>query len=341
MRQAADTWCKVIDFQRIEYLHLYQCTGADALLDQLCKAAHLPKLLKAFTLQHIDNPENEGLLALDGFLCLVSGIRDLIIDIIHAKDLPATAGLVRHGKTLETLNVHAWRDPLSMRPPTPPPPPSAATFSEELVYKLEDLSAVCGGCKSLTQLSIGWPSYSIVKPLTADMLTYERLVAGQLKHLVTLNLSGWPSSSTGGTNLPRSIYEILLQAAALRIFNLAAYWSDHSHETDGLSVSNLGVPSEWKFESSSTPKLRVIAFGISDRIYERLDSKTQVIYLRSTCQDAEGKTKLHAAPIGWCLKQFVEPVSDVLNTSLLRAPKLPLLGNGMRWDQEEDYIIDD
>lgn len=106
-RYAADTWCRVVDFKKLDSLYIHQCSGADALLGQLCKAAHLPTTLKAFALEHIDSAENETLLALDGFLCLVSGIRDLHIDLKHAKEPPGKYGIARHGKTLETLTVHA------------------------------------------------------------------------------------------------------------------------------------------------------------------------------------------------------------------------------------------
>lgn len=347
VRQAAETWCRVIEFKKIEHLHLYQCTGADALLDQLCKAAHLPKQLKAFSLQHIDNTENETVLALDGFLCLVSGIRDLIIDVIHAKDLPAVAGIARHGKTLETLNVHAWREHSSVRPPTPPPPPATLPSGDEIVYKPQDLETICNACKSLTQLSVGYLPYSIVRPLSGEMHLFEFTILSRLKHLVTLNISSWPTNNTSGSHLPRNVYETLLQAVALRIFNLAAYWAGQPPEalTTNAPIP-VSLPLEWKFDTRSTPKLRLVSFGISDRIYERQDPKTQITYLRSTCQDAEGKTNLHATAIGWCLKQFVEPVSDVLNTSLLRVPKPPFpvitaRERGLSWDPEDEDIVDD
>lgn len=347
VRQAADTWCRVIDFTKIEYLHLHQCTGADALLGQLCKAANLPKLLKAFSLQHVDNQENETLLAVDGFLCLVSGIRDLVIDLIGAKDLPAAAGIARHSKTLETLNVHSWREGESVRLTPPPPPPASTPLGEELVYKQRDLDTICSACKKITQLSLAWPAHSIVKPLSGETQVFEFTIISQLRHLVTLNISSWPSNATGGASLPRSVYETLLQAAALRVFNLAAFWAPQpALELNSPVPIPVSLPAEWRFDTRSTPKLRLVAFGVSDKIYERLESKAQTIYLRSTCRDAEGRTKLHAAPIGWCLKQFVEPVSDVLNTSLLRSAKPPFSvmtarERGLSWDPEDEDIVDD
>lgn len=131
----------------------------------------------------------------------------------------------------------------------------------------------------------------------------------------------------------------MLQAFALRIFNTAAYYTsqtpsplsanpanNENNTTTPVSVPTAASISNFQFTTAHTPSLRLIAYGVSDRIYERLEPETQIIYLRSTRVDAEGQTKLHAAPIGWCLKQFVEPLSDVLNSTLLRTPKLPFPG---------------
>lgn len=346
VRQAADTWCKFVEFKKIEYLHLHQCTGADALLDQLCKAVHLPKQLRAFSLQHIDNTENETLLALDGFLCLVSGIRDLILDLINAKELPAAAGIARHGKTLEMLNVHAWKEPHTIRPPTPPPIPATVPAGDELVYKQEDLATICKACKGLIQLSLACPSHSLIRPLSNDMQIFEFTIISNLRHLITLNISSWPSNNSAGAHLPKGIYETLIQAVALRIFHLAAYWSIQPPEANDQPGPITILPHDWRFATSATPTLRLIAFGVSDKIYERVDTKTQMIYLRSTCVDAVGGTQLHAAPIGWCMKQFVEPASEVLNATLLRQPKPPFSNlspreRGLSWDPEDDDIVDD
>jgi hypothetical protein len=81
VRFCADTWCKIIDFNKIEDLQLIHCTGADTLLGHLSKATNLPRKLKVLVLRHRDNQQNEALLALDGFLCLVSGIKELCIDL--------------------------------------------------------------------------------------------------------------------------------------------------------------------------------------------------------------------------------------------------------------------
>ena len=335
------------------------CTGADALLGQLSKAAHLPKQLKAFSLSHHDNAEQETLMAVDGFLCLVSGIRDLILDFMHAKELPARAGIARHGKTLETLNVHAWKESCMSRPSSPLPTSSSLpTVGEEFVYKIEDLQHICNACKLLTQLSIAFPGRAITyqPQANSDLGIYEGNIVSRLRHLVTLNISSWPLNSISSSSspvpsqtLPRSTYETLLQSVALRLFNLAAYWSTKPPGQPATAEefpSPIALPSSWTFTTPATPKLRLIAFGVSDRTYERQNTKMQIIYLRSTCRDAEARTKLHATPISWTLKQYVEPVSDVLNTSLLRVPSPPfpvpeVRVRGLSWDPEDDDIVDD
>jgi hypothetical protein len=79
-------------------------------------------------------------------------------------------------------------------------------------------------------------------------------------------------------------------------------------------------------ESSTAPrpsKLRLVAFGSSDKIFERVDSPNQCIFLRSTKIDSENRTAVQAVPIGWCLRQYVEPRSDVLDFTLSRATGMP------------------
>ncbi len=40
-----------------------------------------------------------------------------------------------------------------------------------------------------------------------------------------------------------------------------------------------------------------------------------ICYLRSSCIDAEGRSKVFAAPLSWNLRKFIEPCSTVLNVS--------------------------
>ena len=340
LRHCVDTWCRVIDFTKVEFLRIYQCSGADSFIGQLSKATDLPKQLKVLEFQHKDNYENEALLALDGFLCLVSGLKHLVLDLERVKALPAAAGIARHSKTLELLNVHCSLETslsysISSQPDEHP----------ELVWDTEDFEKICRACKSLEQLSCAWPQTSLIRAPSEDWKTFER-ACSNLKDLVTLHISNWPTNKPSTQLLPRLVYEHLLQGLAQRGFELAAAAriSSGSSNTDEESSSQASSTEEPRPMS----KLRIIAFGISDKVYEREDSVNQTIYLRSTCQDAEGRSKIYATPITWCLRQYVEPRSDVLDLVLHRTSRPPCregterpggLGWGGGGGDEDEYVL--
>ncbi|KAK3640651.1 hypothetical protein LTR56_011743 [Elasticomyces elasticus] len=340
LRHCADTWCKFVDFTQMQWLRLYQCSGVDSLLGQMCKASHLPRQLKTFELMHKDNAENEVLIALDGFLCLVSGIRDLIIDMEHVKLLPAAAGIVRHGKTLELLNVHAS--------PEPPHVTSSDADVEEHVWDTEDFEKICKACKRLEQLSCAWPQSSVIRTPSDSWVSYETAVVNNLKDMVTLHISSFPNNKPSTQLLPKAIYEQLLQCLATRLFDLAVNGCGKSGSANTSTLSsteqNAAVASSAVSDVVATRqpnRLRLLAFGISEKIFEREDSKNQLLYLRSTCLSALGETKVHAAPIGWCLRQFVEPRSDVLDFVLHRETRGPWkesagLGGMSGWGGADD-----
>lgn len=322
LRYCADTWCKFVDFTSIQYLRLYQCSGADTLFGQLSKASYLPKQLKILEFQHKDNADNEALLALDGFLCLVSGVKDLILDMEHVKTMPAAAGIARHGKTLELLNVHCSQECIHVSA-TPD------CDAEELTWDLEEFEKICKACTGLVQLSCAWPQTSLIRSPSDDWKAYESSLAN-LKDLVTLHISTFPTNKPSTQLLPRAIYEQLLQGLAQRVFDPAKGTSPAATPSESSESSDSQV--------SSASKLRLIAFGISDKIYERENPQNQIIYLRSTCQDALGETKTYAAKIGWCLRQYVEPRSDVLDFVLHRDSKGPWRERDgpAAWGEEEE-----
>ncbi|TKA77296.1 hypothetical protein B0A55_04336 [Friedmanniomyces simplex] len=351
LRHCADTWCMFIDFTLVQYLRLHQCSGVDSLFGQLCKASHLPKKLKTLELQHKDNTENEALIALDGFLCLVSGIRDLIIEMEQVKSLPAAAGVARHGKTLELLNVHASPGPAHVTNPD--------IDAEELVWDTEEFEKVCKACTQLEQLSCAWPASSLIRSPNEQWKVYENAIIGNLKGLVTLQISTFPNNKPSTQLLPKVIYEQLLQCLATRIFGLAINGSAKSGDAalttsspldnDAHDASNPSTPSSTDASAAATTpplsparthKLRLLAFGISDKTYEREESKNQLLYLRSTALSALGEAQVHAAPIGWCLRQYVEPRSDVLDFALRRETRGPWrereAGMGLSWGGGED-----
>ncbi|KAK4548740.1 hypothetical protein LTR36_008513 [Oleoguttula mirabilis] len=336
LRYSTDTWCKFVDFTNLEHLSIYNCSGADSLFGQLCKSSNLPRQLKVLEIQHKDNAENEALIALDGFLCLVSGIRDLVLDMEHVKTLPAAAGIARHGKTLELLNVHCSQESIHVT--------TSVGDAEELVWDTEEFQKICNACTGLEQLSCAWPQTSLIRSPSEEWKAFETSALGHLKEMVTLHISTFPTNKPSTQLLPRTVYEQLLQGLAQRIFEMAKNGVPEPVDLTTGDAPAPDPPTDSVAESLTTTKsgrLHLLGFGISDKIYEREDSKNQILFLRSTCLSALGDIKTYAAPIGWVLRQFVEPRSEVLDFVLPRATTVPCresggLGSSGRWGGNED-----
>jgi hypothetical protein len=158
LRYAADTYCKFIDFRTIKALRVFGCSGADSLFAELSKSQKLPAKLETLEFKHDDNQENDALNALDGFLCLVSGIKVLTMDVCYAKALPSSAGIIRHCKTLQELNVHGSR---------------GDGEEEELVYDLDDFEKICKACDLIEQLSVAFPPTSLIRPNSDSFSAFE------------------------------------------------------------------------------------------------------------------------------------------------------------------------
>lgn len=338
LRHCADTWCKFIDFRKMRLLRVYHCPGVDSLLGQLSRAANLPKVLRVLELQHKDNSDQEALIALDGFLCLTSGLTDLLIDLTNVKSLPGVAGIVRHSKTLETLNVHCTN-----KPTTSTIMGDVITDPEELVFDTDDFDKLCSTAAGLEQLSCAWPERSLTKRLVhEDWCSFESSVS-KLRNLVTLQITTWPSNKPGSQLLPRSIYEQLLQGVATRLFESAARRTPSPPGSPALTAQPDGGDATAEVSSPLLPRssLRLIAFGISDKIYEREDSRNQLLYIRSSAFDAEGGKIIYAAPVGWCARQYLEPRSEILDFVLSREARLPCRGERGDLDGRFGFNVDE
>ncbi|KAF2268461.1 hypothetical protein CC78DRAFT_371051 [Lojkania enalia] len=288
LRYAAETYCRLIDFRSVKSIRVFGCAGADALFAELSKSTKLPEKLEILEFKHDDNPENDGLGAFDGFLCLVSGIKILTIDLTFTKSLPACAGIVRHQKTLKQLNVHASRMP--------------DDCDEEHVYDYASFSQICKDCSLLEQISVAFPQVSVIRSRNDSFVNFESCL-GELPNLVTLNITTWPNSNPSA-RLPRKVYEHLLQGMAQQGF-----------ERSIAHARGQNRPS----------KLAIIAFGSSDKVYDREDSMNQIIFVKGKQIDPLGNVKTTAVQIGWCLRKYVDagPKSDVLDFSLSRSSKPP------------------
>ena len=130
------------------------------------------------------------------------------------------------------------------------------------------------------------------------------MALGELPSLITLNITTWPNNAPSTSRLPRKIYEHLLQGMAQGGFERSAA---HSASLD-----------------RGSSKLAVIAWGASDKVYDREDSKNQIIFVKGSQTDPFGG---HLAPlavqVGWCLRKYVEPRSDVLDFALARSCRPP------------------
>lgn len=238
LRHAANTYCKLIDFRSIKCIRVYSCSGADALFSELSRSTMLPLRLEGLDFKHQDNSENDGLEALNGFLSLVSGIQALTVDLSFSNALPAAAGIVRHGKTLTKLNIH-----------------TNDINDQELVYDYASFSQICKNCPRLEQLSIAFPTVSVLRSKNESFVDFETCL-GDLPDLATLNITTWPNSSPSSTKLSRKIYEHLLANLAQQGFERS---SKHAKE------------------QGRTSKLAMVAFGASDNIDERQDSQNLII----------------------------------------------------------------
>ncbi|KAF2853689.1 hypothetical protein T440DRAFT_285951 [Plenodomus tracheiphilus IPT5] len=289
LRYAAETYCKLIDFQSVKGIRLYGCSGADALFAELSKSTKLPDKLETLEVKHEDNADNDGLIAIEGFLCLVSGLKVLTLDIIDAKTLPAASGIVRHGKTLKTLNIHASTGP--------------DNCDEELVYEHAAWTQICKECALLEQVSVAFPQVNVTRSKNDGFVNFENSL-GHLPNLVTLNITTWPNNSPSSAKLPRKIYEHLLSGLAQQGFERSiAHAEDHDRSS----------------------KLAIIAFGSSDKVYDREDSQNQIIFVKGRQTDPLGNEKPAAVQIGWCLRKYMDagPKSDILDFALTRTSRPP------------------
>lgn len=128
---------------------------------------------------------------------------------------------------------------------------------------------------------------------------------GDLPKLVTLNITTWPKCSPGIRRLPRKTYEHLLQGLAQQGFeSSAAHAKQHERGS----------------------KLTIIAWGSSDKVYDRDDSDNQIIFVKGRQVDALGRESSTAIQISWCLQQYTDAGrrSDILDFALAKSTSPPV-----------------
>jgi hypothetical protein len=72
-------------------------------------------------------------------------------------------------------------------------------------------------------------------------------------------------------------------------------------------------------------RLAIIAFGSSDKVYDREDSQNQIIFVKGKQVDPLGVESSVAVQISWCLRKYVDAgaKSDVLDFALSRSTPPP------------------
>lgn len=185
-----------------------------------------------------------------------------------------------------------------------------------------------------------------------------------IPNLITLNITTWPTNSPSNSRLPRKIYETLLQSIAQDLFDrstiidvdstpstppaspppaanaapapnaapaapaapAAAPATSPPNAASAATTAATTAPGSATAESCLPPlrKLTIIAFGSSDKVYDREDSKNQIIFVRGSAKDGFGADMGPlAVQTGWCLRKYVEPRSDVLDFALSRSVRPP------------------
>jgi hypothetical protein len=335
LRYAGSTYCNVVDCTGLTSLQINQCPGADAFFAELCKSSKLPLALKTLHVKQEDNDENDTLVALDGFLCLVSGIKVLSINLCNSKELPAAPGVQRHFKTLEELNVHARR---------------GGKESEEIVYGYDAFRNITKNCKQLRHLSVAFPSTSLIRPNTTAFTNFEGAL-DTLPNLLILNITTWPSNAPSKRQLPRKIYEHLLQSIAQQCFerhsilipatpdNLPAPSTSgtttpaNDNETNNNNQNNenndAGAdpnPTTTSSSSSSSStlstqeviapssRLTAIAFGPS---CDGDSLRAPIVFTKGRLlHPAASEEQMLATKLDWTQRRYFTPWSDVLDFAL-------------------------
>ncbi|KAL1616554.1 hypothetical protein UCDDS831_g01454 [Diplodia seriata] len=330
LRYSAETWCRAIKFSTLKKLAVFDCPGACTLFAELSKPTKLPRNLETLEFKHEDNRESDALHALDNFLCLVTGLKAITIDISNVKELPAAAGISRHGKTLKLLNVHAN---------------AADLLEDEYVYSPLDFESICRECSELEQLSVGFPATSIVADKTDSFAAFESAL-NYLPQLVSLNITTWPKNNNSLGALPRNIYALLVQNVAQSIL-----YSHHPHpatsdahsDTDSVITAvdhhhHHGHPGQHHHDSHRSPRwshLNLIAFGSTDAATAHvlddnsLGVATQLVFVKGRQVGPFGEEAPLAVGVKGRLREYVEPRSEVLDFGLARARKMPSGGEDM------------
>ncbi|KAI9654926.1 MAG: hypothetical protein M1821_005679 [Bathelium mastoideum] len=352
LRYAADTYCKFISFRTIKSLHILHCSGADAVLAEISKSSQLPERLESFDFKHDDNAENDGLGAVEGFLTLVSGIKHLTLDLEHTDTMPSAACITRHSKTLRALSVHAtagglgedeliWDVPSFEQiakdckeleavsvafPTTSLIRPNSDDF-DAFKVALSHLPHLC------TLHCTTWPTN---KPSSSLLprFAYETLLTALASDIyASFARNPFAPSASSSTSTPNpSTTPSALQAGGVPPpppppaavpppppppAPPATPPTGNNSSSTSLSSSSSGGA------GPRSTQLSILAFGTSDRGYEREDSLNQICYARGKRVDAEGREAVCPVKVSSLLRGYVDPRSNLLDWYLGKTCRPP------------------
>ncbi|KAI9722836.1 MAG: hypothetical protein M1828_004402 [Chrysothrix sp. TS-e1954] len=227
LRYTRDTYSNIFSLPTLRNLRIHGCRGADAFFADLSRSNTIPHKLQTLELRHAhDTADAETLLSVTNFLCLVSGIEYLTIDITSTRALPDTKCFVRHAKTLKLLNVHTCSA-------------SSSTSDDEHVYEVADIEKITQKCTKLEQLSLAFPKRDITKATPTKYNNFTSHIL-RLPNLITLNITTWPTDISISHRMPRDEYEAILARKAATYFRIAG---GRGHRGDPKGINTFPVSS--------------------------------------------------------------------------------------------------
>lgn len=328
LRYPRDSFCRVIDFSNIKRLWLQKCKGAEVLLSELCRSSLLPTRLEALHFIHTeDNTDSEATKALEGFLSLITGLREIFIDIKHASALPSISKLVHHSSTLRALSIHSYKD---------------HECSMEHVYPPTDFSRLCQSSPKLTQLSIAFPEQEIISRSNDDYNAYKEALLGADTHLpllTVLQITTWPTENAISTRTPRGLYDALLQVKAMEFLGARDRPTETSSTpspTSGALISTINPTSSVssnppRMPHRPLPRLQLVEYGSEGCLNTSCNKNgtTATIFVRSTVATPDGRSATTAVSVvpSW-REQNLDLPADILDVELARHKSPPTSARG-------------
>lgn len=338
LRYPRDSFCRVIDFSNVRRLWLQKCKGAEVLLSELCRSSLLPTQLEALHFIHTeDNNDSEATKALEGFLSLISGLREIFIDIKNASALPSMSKIIHHSTTLRAISIHAYED---------------HDCSLEHVYPSADFTRLCQSSPNLTQLSVAFPEQEIISRGNDDYNAYKDALLGPdtyLPQLTVLQITTWPTENAISTRTPRGLYDALLQVKAMEFLCARDHPIEPSPAPSSTSTAlvtmtntaSTGIPTSQRVTPHRPlARLQLVEYGSEGCLNTSCNKNgtTATIFVRSTVATPDGRSATTAVSVvpSW-REQNLDLPAEILDVELARHKSPPTSARG-REDAESGFV---